>query len=65
MKPNEINASVKFKARLDYNPKRNQFNNIPDDLKEFLHKKEGIMQPIVEILNPDQDYEIKISIKSI
>jgi len=66
MKKTDTNVSVKYTATLNETPKNNFFSNIPDDLKKFIHNsEEGTLRGIVENLEPNMDYEIEISIRSV
>ena len=65
MGKNETNVSIKYIAKLHDIPTGNRFSNIPEDIQCFLHSQHGSMIGMVERLYPDQEYEIKISIRSV
>ena len=53
-----------FQSNFIENINKNEFINIPDDLKKFLDNKDGTMKPITEILEPGK-YTISITIESL
>lgn len=65
MSQKDVYTSIRYRSNFVDNPKGNKFENIPTDLKDFLHKEDGVMSNIVDNLCGDQVYEITISIKSI
>jgi hypothetical protein len=66
MKDKEVNATLRYVARLNSAVNGNRFTstNLPEDLYNFVHKTDGTMQGVVENLTPEMDYEIEISIRS-
>ena len=64
MDSKDTNVSLKYNSRLVENPAGNYFENIPDDLRNFLGKVGGCTQSMVENLHPNQVYEIEIKIKT-
>lgn len=64
MKESETNVSLTYISYFEGDVLQNEFQNIPDDLKNFLEKG-GTIRGIKEELYPDQYYAISISIESV
>jgi uncharacterized protein (DUF2147 family) len=61
-----MDVTVKFTGKLiDNTEGRNYFKHLPNDLTEFLDNEDGVMIGIVERLESNKYYEIKISIKEV
>jgi len=58
-------AKITFISLLEYKAKKNEFQNLPNDLQDFLNRHENCVSNITDELNPDEKYEITISFKLI
>lgn len=55
-------SKISFTSFFAYTPTFNRFKGLPSDLMAFLHHPDGTVSSIVENLEPEKNYEIKITI---
>lgn len=65
MTPKQTDVSVAYVFWLAWTASKNNFGNLPDDIKHLLENEESTIRGIVDQLYLDQHYKITIHIQSI